>query len=101
MNPQSPPRFPVAMISDLVFIPVKGSQVAGLAGGWLAIALSMAAIGSVAVGRVGVSSSEAQVQITVTKSVRAGIPSAISQAAEVPVSVAAVPSVTAPDPGLR
>jgi len=41
-----PPRLFVRVKSDLVLIPVKHSQVAGLAVGWLAVALSMAAIGA-------------------------------------------------------
>jgi hypothetical protein len=49
---------------------VKRSQVAGLAAGWLAIALSMAAIGAAAVSRVGVDVTESQVQITVARPTR-------------------------------
>jgi heme-binding NEAT domain protein len=52
---------------------VKHSQVAGLAAGWLTVALSMAAIGTAAVGRVGMGTAEALVQVTVTKSVTVGI----------------------------
>jgi hypothetical protein len=55
-----------------VFIPVKRSQVAGLAVGWLAVALSMAAIGAAAVARVGVDSTGSQVQITVSRSTSQG-----------------------------
>jgi hypothetical protein len=58
--------------SDLVLIPVRGSQVAGIAVGWLAVALSMAAIGSASVARVGGDVAEPQTQITVWRSITTG-----------------------------
>jgi len=67
-----PPRCPKSDESDLVSIPVKGSQVAGLVAGWLAVAMSMAAIGSASVARVGLGASEPQTQITVASSIGTG-----------------------------
>jgi hypothetical protein len=58
--------------SDLLLIPVRASQVAGIAVGWLAVALSMAAIGSAAVARVGGDVAAPQAQITVMRSIDTG-----------------------------
>ncbi len=51
---------------------MRGSQVFGLAVGWLAVALSMAAIGTASLARVGLSTSGPQAQITVSRSTSAG-----------------------------
>lgn len=48
---------------------MKSSQVAGLTAGWLTVALSMAAIGSASVSRVGVDNAESQPQVTVTRTI--------------------------------
>jgi hypothetical protein len=96
-----PPRLPVIAKSDLFFIPVKHSQVAGLAAGWLAVALSMAAIGTAAVGHVGVDTSVAQAQATVRKPVTVGIPSAPLATTQTPQSHAPAPSVSASEPSMR
>ena len=76
---------------------MKGSQVAGLVVGWLAVALSMAAIGTAAIDRVGVYNSRVQVQITVTRRVTVGIPSA-PPATQTPQAQAPAPSVSASEP---
>jgi hypothetical protein len=52
-----------------VFVAVKGSHVAVLVLGWLAVALSSAAIGSSSVARVGLGSAKPQWQITVARTV--------------------------------
>ena len=87
--------------SDLVLIPVKHSQVAGLAVGWLAVALSMAAIGTAAVDRVGMRNAAAQVQVTVTKSVTVGISAVASAPSASPSSEPPVPSAVNGDSGTR
>ena len=60
---------------------MKGSQVAGLTAGWLAVALSMAAIGTASVGRVGVDTAGPRAQVTVTKTVLVGDSASTSVAA--------------------
>ena len=84
-----------------MLIPVKHSQVAGLAVGWLAVALSMAAIGTAAVGRVGMGTVGAPVQVTVTKSVTVGIYGAGLAPAEAPSSVPPAPGVVTSESGTR
>jgi hypothetical protein len=96
-----PPRFLVRVKSDLVLIPVKHSQVAGLAVGWLAVALSMAAIGTAAVDRVGMRNAAAQVQVTVAKSATVGISAVASAPSASPSSEPSAPSVSASEPGMR
>jgi hypothetical protein len=96
-----PPRFLVRVKSDLVLIPVKHSQVAGLAVGWLAVALSMAAIGTAAVDRVGMGNAAAQVQATVTKSATVGISAVASAPSASPSSEPPAPSAVKGDSGTR
>jgi hypothetical protein len=78
---------------------VKHSQVAGLAAGWLAVALSMAAIGTAAVNRVGMGTAKAQVQVTVARSVTVGISGAVLAPAQAPSSEAATPSAVKGESG--
>jgi hypothetical protein len=78
---------------------VKHSQVAGLAAGWLAVALSMAAIGTAAVNRVGMGTAKAQVQVTVARSVTVGIYGAVLAPAQAPSSEAATPSAVKGESG--
>jgi hypothetical protein len=80
---------------------VKHSQVAGLAAGWLAVALSMAAIGTAAVNRVGMGTATAQVQVTVARSVTVGIYGAVLAPAQAPSSEAASPSAVMGESGTR
>jgi hypothetical protein len=96
-----PPRFLVRVKFDLVLIPVKHSQVAGLAVGWLGVALSMAAIGTAAVDRVGIRNAAAQVQVTVTKSVTVGISAVASAPSASPSSEPPAPSAVNGDSGTR
>lgn len=84
-----------------MLIPVKHSQVAGLAAGWLTVALSMAAIGTAAVGRVGMGTAEALVQVTVTKSVPVGIYGAGLASAGAPSSEPPAPGVVTSESGTR
>lgn len=69
MTRQSGPLGPGGGSSDLVFLPVKGSYVAALVVGWLAVALASAAIGARSVAGVGFGASRPQWQITVARSV--------------------------------
>ena len=78
---------------------MKHSQVAGLAAGWLAVALSMAAIGTAAVNRVGMGTAKAQVQVTVARSVTVGISGAVLAPAQAPSSEAATPSAVKGESG--
>jgi len=80
---------------------VKHSQVAGLAVGWLAVALSMAAIGTAAVDRVGMRNAAAQVQVTVTKSVTVGISTVASAPSALPSSEPPAPSAVKGESGTR
>lgn len=48
---------------------MKGPQVAGLTLGWLAVALSMAALGTASLAHVGVGTGESQPQVTVTRTI--------------------------------
>lgn len=80
---------------------MKHSQVAGLAVGWLAVALSMAAIGTAAVNRVGMGSAGAQVQVTVTKSVTVGISAVASAPSASPSSEPPAPSGVKGESGTR
>lgn len=70
---------------------MKGPHAAALAAGWLAVALSMAALATAAISRVGTQSSgaQAQVTITMTATVRAtSAPTAPSSAAQIPSAAA-------------
>jgi len=91
----------VRVKSDLVLIPVKHSQVAGLAVGWLAVALSMAAIGTAAVDRVGMRNAAAQVQVTVAKPATVGISAVASAPSASPSSEPPAPSAVEGDSGTR
>ncbi len=84
-----------------MLILVRHSQVAGLAVGWLTVALSMAAIGSAAVSRVGMGTAEALVQVTVTKSVTVGIYGAALAPAESSSSEPPAPGVVKGESGTR
>ena len=80
---------------------MKHSQVAGLAAGWLTVALSMAAIGTAAVGRVGMGTAGAVAQVTVVKSVTVGIYGAALAPAEAPSSEPPAPGVAQGESGTR
>ena len=77
-----------------MFIPVKGPQVAALTVGWLAVALSMAAIGSASVAHVGVGTAESQPRVTVARTVSLGTSATTPVAA--PDIVAALSAPTQP-----
>ena len=82
--------------SDLVFIPVRSSQVVGLVVGWLAVALSMAAIGTASIARVGVNISDFQTQTAV--SISTSERESASMRAPGTVASVAIPAPTLPGP---
>ncbi|MGV8849785.1 MAG: hypothetical protein ACOH16_09570 [Propionibacteriaceae bacterium] len=84
---------------------MKGPHAAALAAGWLAVALSMAALATAAISRVGTQSSgaQAQVTITMTATVRAtSARTATSSSAQIPsaAGTAAEPTIDITQAGL-
>ena len=80
---------------------MKGPHAAALAAGWLAVALSMAALATAAISRVGTQSSgaQAQVTITMTATVRTtSAPAAPSSPAQIPRAAATTAASTIDPP---